>query len=205
MKRFLAFFVALLLAFSTVGVCFSAFAAEIGGTNELGNFTDALLELVRTYDAPAYAPEQGEAAAETELKQKLPMTYDKDFFSPHEFAASHYDAVANDGDEEMPDSTFASKRLIVKSEKKIPTQGAVECISGYRDLHILQYETENAARNALAYYKSCPDVIYAEPDYICSAEGDWSILSAQSNDTRLTVHDHLQIISSNQAIIGHRN
>lgn len=118
MKRFLAFFVALLLAFSTVGVCFSAFAAEIGGTNELGNFTDALLELVRTYDAPAYAPEQGEAAAETELKQKLPMTYDKDFFSPHEFAASHYDAVANDGDEEMPDSTFASKRLIVKSEKR---------------------------------------------------------------------------------------
>lgn len=198
MKRFLAFFVALLLAFSTVGVCFSAFAAEIGGTNELGNFTDALLELVRTYDAPAYAPEQGEAAAETELKQKLPMTYDKDFFSPHEFAASHYDAVANDGDEEMPDSTFASKRLIVKSEKKIPTQGAVECISGYRDLHILQYETENAARNALAYYKSCPDVIYAEPDYICSAEGDWSILSAQSNDTRLTVHDQALSYVSDQ-------
>lgn len=189
MKRFLAFFVALLLAFSTFGVCFSAFAAESGGTNDLGNFTDALLELVRTYDAPTYTPEQGETAAETELKQKLPMTYDKDFFSPHEFAASHYDAVANDGDEEMPDSTFASKRLIVKSEKKIPTQGAVECISGYRDLYILQYETENAARNALAYYKSCPEVIYAEPDYICSAEGGRELLSAQSSDTRPAVHD----------------
>lgn len=189
MKRFLAFFVALLLAFSTVGAGVSAFAAESGGTNDLGNFTDALLELVRTYDTPTYAPAEGSAASDAELKEKLPMTYEKEFFSPNEFAASHYAAAASAEGADESDTAFASKRLIVKSEKKISTQGAVECISGYRDLYILQYETENAARNALAYYKSCPEVIYAEPDYICSAEGGRELLSAQSSDTQLEVHD----------------
>ena len=47
MKRFLSFFLALLLIFSAVGISFSAFAAEVGGTNTLSGFTDALLQMVK--------------------------------------------------------------------------------------------------------------------------------------------------------------
>lgn len=192
MKRFLAFFSALLLIFSTVGVSLSALAAETGGTNALGGFTDALLEMVRTYDTPAYTPTEGSAASDAELKQKLPMTYEKEFFSPHDFAASHYAAVSNAEGGEESDTAFESKRLIVKSEKKLDTHGAADCVSGYRDLYILQYETEIAAQNALAYYQSCPDVIYAEPDYICSTEG---IRRAPSNQGNAALSVHNQALS----------
>lgn len=61
---------------------------------------------------------------------------------------------------------FQSKRLIVKSASAIDLQGASECVSGYRDLYILQYDTETAAKNAYAYYADCPAVDYVEPDYI---------------------------------------
>lgn len=61
---------------------------------------------------------------------------------------------------------FQSKRLIVKAKKKIDLQGATQCVSGYKNLYILQYETENAAQNAYNYYLNCPDVVYVEPDYI---------------------------------------
>lgn len=61
---------------------------------------------------------------------------------------------------------FQSKRLIVKSTAAIDLRGAVDCVSGYRNLYILQYATESAAKSAYAYYVSCPTVEYAEPDYI---------------------------------------
>ncbi len=63
-------------------------------------------------------------------------------------------------------NAFQSKRLIVKATKQIDLQGATQCVSGYKNLYILQYETENAARNAYQYYLTCPEVVYAEPDYI---------------------------------------
>lgn len=170
MKRFLSFFLALLLIFSAVGISFSAFAAEVGGTNTLSGFTDALLQMVRTYDTPTYAPAEGGAASDADLKEKLPMTYEKEFFSSETFSAS------TDAADAQADSEFESKRLIVKSEQKPDTHGAVDCISGYRDLYILQYETEAAARSALEYYQGLPEVIYAEPDYICSADGERKLL-----------------------------
>lgn len=54
----------------------------------------------------------------------------------------------------------------MKSASAIDLQGASECVSGYRDLYILQYDTETAAKNAYAYYADCPAVDYVEPDYI---------------------------------------
>lgn len=184
MKRFLAFFIALLLTLSTLVAGASAFAAESNSTHSLGNFTNALLQMVRTYDTSEYIPDEGTASSDESLKKKLPMTYEKDFFSPQDFAASHYSASGSPdlAASSEKDTTFSAKRLIVKSKKKISLQGAVDCISGYRDLYILQYETENAAQSALAYYKTCADVIYAEPDYICSADASRSLLPEKEED-----------------------
>lgn len=190
MKRFLAFFITFLLMLSTIGTGISAFAAESGSTADLDHFTDALLQMVRTYDAE-YVPVQGDAASADSLKQNLPMTYAKQSFSVPYLDAAGTVQKSGSNTESEQDTAFASKRLIVKSEKKIHLQGAVECISGYRDLYILQYETENAAQNALAYYKTCPDVVYAEPDYICTSDAISDLLPDISTGTgsSLSVHD----------------
>lgn len=66
---------------------------------------------------------------------------------------------------------FQAKRLIVKATKQIDLQGATQCVSGYKNLYILQYETEDAARNAYQYYLTRPEVVYAEPDYIRIMQG----------------------------------
>ncbi len=64
---------------------------------------------------------------------------------------------------------YQTKRLIVKSgEEKLETYGAVKEISGFRDLHILQYETEAQARAAQEKLLLTEGVRYAEPDTVVS-------------------------------------
>ena len=59
---------------------------------------------------------------------------------------------------------FASCRLIVKSSKNINVSGAVSVISGYKNLWVLQYDSEEKTKSAFEYYNSLPFVEYAEPD-----------------------------------------
>ncbi len=64
---------------------------------------------------------------------------------------------------------YQTKRLIVKSaEDELETHGAVKEISGFRDLHILQYETEEAARKAQEKLMLTDGVEYVEPDTVVS-------------------------------------
>ncbi len=70
---------------------------------------------------------------------------------------------------------FASCRLIVKSSTNINTSDAVSVISGYKNLWVLQYDSEEKTRSAFEYYSSLPCVEYAEPDatvemYVASSE-----------------------------------
>ena len=60
----------------------------------------------------------------------------------------------------------STKRLIVKAEDKIDTLNAVEHIEGYNDLHILQFASYSDMEDALAFYKTCENVIYAQEDCI---------------------------------------
>ena len=63
-------------------------------------------------------------------------------------------------------SLFETKRLIVKAKKLNDFQGAVDYVSGYNDLYILQYATVADAKNAYNYYLECNDVQYVEPDVV---------------------------------------
>ncbi len=65
---------------------------------------------------------------------------------------------------------YQTKRLIVKSGKELPdTYGAVKVISGFRDLHVLQYETEEEARAAHEKLLLADNVEYVEPDQVVFA------------------------------------
>jgi hypothetical protein len=67
---------------------------------------------------------------------------------------------------------FESCRLIVKSEKLIDFQGAIDCVSGYNDLFVLQYDSIASTKNAYEYYLSCNNEEYVEPDLIAEAAVD---------------------------------
>ncbi len=60
--------------------------------------------------------------------------------------------------------SFASCRLIVKSSENIDVSDAVSVISGYKNLWVLQYDSEEKTSSAFEYYKSLSYVEYVEPD-----------------------------------------
>ena len=69
---------------------------------------------------------------------------------------TEYD-LANDGYQTFSvsaDNSFASCRLIVKSSNDINVSDAVSVISGYKNLWILQYDSEEEARSAFEYYNT---------------------------------------------------
>lgn len=77
------------------------------------------------------------------------------------------------------DSEFETMRLIVKSKSKIDTLDAVSVISGYKDLWVLQFESEYYTAEAFEYYSSLECVEYVEPDSIITMDTAVQISSAE--------------------------
>lgn len=63
-------------------------------------------------------------------------------------------------------NSFFTKRLIVKCSGKIDTYGATDYLSGYKDLHILQYPDIETTKAAYIKYAEDDRVVYVEPDEI---------------------------------------
>ncbi len=74
--------------------------------------------------------------------------------------------------EDINEDVFKTCRLIVKSKSEIDYQGAIDFVNGYNDLHILQYDSELATKNAYEYFLHCDDVQFVEPDLIAEATID---------------------------------
>ena len=85
--------------------------------------------------------------------------------SSETFVASVQGAsYSSDESIESPKDAFASKRLIMRASGAINTQGAVSHASGFDNYHVLQYATEEQAREAYNYYNSLSGVKYVVPD-----------------------------------------
>ena len=67
---------------------------------------------------------------------------------------------------------FETKRLIVKAKRLNDFRGAIDCVSGYNDLYILQYDSQLSAKRAYEYYLNSPSVEYVEPDTIYYSQED---------------------------------
>jgi len=63
---------------------------------------------------------------------------------------------------------YQTKRLIVKSKYDINPLDSVATVEGYNDLHIVQFESQESARQAEEYYNSQILVEFAEPDLVVS-------------------------------------
>lgn len=93
--------------------------------------------------------------------------------------------AADDGESEDTEST---NRLIVKSTEKIDTLNAINSVSGYNDLHILQFETYEDCKAALEYYSSLSCVEYVQEDGI--------VTETAIEETEATVNEAAIDISS---------
>lgn len=65
---------------------------------------------------------------------------------------------------------YGSKRLIVKSEKEIKYDNAIDVVNGYKNISIIQYATEQDTQNAFEYYKSLSYIDYVEVDSIMQTD-----------------------------------
>ena len=76
-------------------------------------------------------------------------------------------AVFFTADEESDnENNEGTNRLIVKSSEKIDTLNAINSVSGYNDLYILQFENATDCKNASEYYSSLSCVEYVQEDGI---------------------------------------
>lgn len=159
MKKFISVLISAILITLSVADGFSVFALEEDNASQLDSFATNLVNLIRTYDTPK---DNEEDSDDNDIEIDLPITYQEteklDFYGENNTESS------NNSSEYKFDKRFASGRLIVKSKAQIDLQGAIECVSGYKDLYILQYDTYLNAQKAYDYYQSLDTVEYVEPD-----------------------------------------
>lgn len=148
MRKLLSLIISLIILFMSVADGVVAFAGE-PDDNGLNTFAENLIDMIRAYDEPLDVNSDTSASV-------------VQFYSSETLDESIYSNI--------PSNAFETKRLIVKSSKKIDYYGASDCVSGYNDLYILQYDTEALAKNAYKYYLECDYIEYVEPDLIVSAQ-----------------------------------
>ena len=78
---------------------------------------------------------------------------------------------------------FTSKRLIVYADVAFDKYGAIDHISGYGDMHILQYATPLDAFSAFTKYNKNPNIKLVVPDIVIELEKTHS-----SDTSKLSLH-----------------
>ena len=108
------------------------------------------------------------SALEIELPKNL-----EDFTEGVTDLISEYEELTSDDamfftadDEGASENTEGTNRLIVKSSKRIDTLNAINSVSGYNDLYILQFENATDCEAAIEYYSSLSCVEYVQEDGI---------------------------------------
>lgn len=162
MKKYLALVLSLILIIFSVVDGGVALAFQLPRENGLKSFSADLSNMISKYDFDTSLENEWD-----EYQQEIEEEF---------FASTSQTGNANSEIEcDLPDTYFETNRLIVKSKKNIDYRNAVDCVSGYNDLFILQYSNIEDTIDAYNYYKSVNDIIYVEPDVICTSQDDVNI------------------------------
>lgn len=210
LKRFLALTISFILFVSSLSTGLIAVAESIPHESKLEIFASNLTDMIRTYDDADDYSEDNEITDENidsdlldEITEKFPIVYAEHTYSSYspelEFESSDFSETETNGNEQspqfenLPENAFDLNRLIVKSKNKIDYCGAVECVSGYRDLYILQYDSVEATISAYEYYLSLNSIEYVEPDLIQQTQEEIKeVISAE--DIGLDNEDYVEIV-----------
>ena len=99
-------------------------------------------------------------------------TYSLETESAEDITVDKGTAVALGYEVEIKDDTavltqpYQTKRLIVKSKYDINPLDSVAIVEGYNDLHIVQFDNQESAKQAQEYYEKQKLIEYAEPDLV---------------------------------------
>ena len=148
MRKLLSVLLSVIIAVLSVSQGFSSFAQE-NEKKKLYTFAEELSNMVRKSDVDIV-----EKSDEDNIEEEIVKA---DVFYSNSVETDFAD---------LPDNAFETQRLIVKSKKSIDYQGAIDCVSGYNDLYIMQYDSVFTAKMAYKYYLSCDYIDYVEPDVI---------------------------------------
>ena len=203
LKRILSFLISFVLLVASLSVGLNAVAETILQDNTLDRFATELTELIREYDSP-FIKEDSEAESDEDsfdfVIQYNP-SYKIEFASEFATGNGKTDLENVLKDYSLTPKDFESKRLIVKSYEKIDYRGAVDCVSGYKDLYILQYSTVEEAISAYQYYLACDNIEYVEPDYVASVQAevsDSAIFDGDSSEYYYEIIDKVQSWNSEE-------
>lgn len=168
MKKILSILMSLMLLTLSVADGFSALTLENNDSSNLDIFASNLVEMIRTNDSQEDVEKdfiEDDNQAENQAPNiDFPIIYDSVETSIDNFYNSVNCETIDSDVQNTEVIDFSSCRLIVKSNKKFDYQGAIDCISGYKDLYILQYDSYINAKKAYEYYAGLDFIEYVEPD-----------------------------------------
>lgn len=125
------------------------------------------LGTLSSFDLKSFGTENKTITIDEFSKQVRQMITEHDVAENNQETLS-VQSFSADSDEDY--SEFETMRLIVKSKSKIDTLDAVSVISGYKDLWVMQFESEYYTAEAFEYYSSLECVEYVEPDSIITMD-----------------------------------
>lgn len=165
MKKVLSLILIMTIIFASVSQGLIVAAKDYKENTAIYTFVSDLSRVIRENKV-----EDSSASGSASLDNILSrMDY---FFNKTQSSSSIY--------ENLYGGVFETKRLIVKAKNLDDYRGAVDCVTGYNDLYILQYDSQLSAKNAYEYYLKSDSVEYVEPDII---------YSSQEEDPGITIPD----------------
>lgn len=157
MKKILSVILIMTIVFATISQGLIAVAEDLKSSTAIYSFADNLSRVIRENDVDDSFSNDNVSFDDVLFR----MEY---FFNKTQLSSSIYDNLYDD--------SFETKRLIVKAKSLHDYRGAIDCVSGYNDLHILQYDSQLSAKKAYEYYLHSASVEYVEPDTIYSSQED---------------------------------
>ncbi len=152
MKKIISVLLIIVLLLTSVSQGLFVFAGENSEYENIEGFAERLSEMIRENSI-----------------DELDDVYMDFMYSSGVVDESGFDSSVY---ENLPENAFESHRLIVKSKETIDYQGAIDYVSGYNDLFVLQYDSEFSTKKAYEYYIKCDSIEYVEPDLIAEATID---------------------------------
>ena len=205
LKKFLAVTISFILVVLSVADGVVAFANDIPEKSSLDKFASDLCQLVREYDYDNIVSDDADSDGSS-YSEKFPIQYQNNFYdfndNKHSETEDNIDNILENYG--LPLNALDSERLIVKSKNRIDYCGAIECISGYKNLYILQYASQIDALKAYEYYISCDCVEYVEPDYVSTVQteiSDSPIFDGDASEKYYEIVDKVE--SWNSSEIGY--
>ncbi len=162
MKKLLSVILIMTMLFISVSQGVIAVAKDYKDDTAIYKFADDISRIIRENSI--------ENESEGTASSLDDMLYRIEYFFNKTQSSSIYDSLYEDA--------FETKRLIVKADKLNDYKGAIDCVSGYNDLYVLQYDSQLSAKKAYEYYLKSSSIEYVEPDsiYVSQEEEDLGVV-----------------------------